>query len=87
MFSSRKDLEGAAVGLGLILLLFLGIKYLNEVLNFAFLNNPKELLFRFLDQYSIYFQRGLLFAIGLNLGLLIILNLVFQLGRRFRERS
>jgi len=76
MFSSRKDLEGATVGLGLIFLVLLGVKYLGEIFNSTFLNNLKTLVFQFIDSNLVYLKNGLLLSVLISLGLLIIFNLI-----------
>jgi len=88
MFSSRKDLEGAVVGLGLILLIFLGLKYLSEIVNLDFLSPLKELLFGFVDANLGYLRNGLFYSVIISLTLMVVFNLLQGLILRlFRGRS
>lgn len=75
MFSSAKDLEGAAVGMILIILILVGLRYLNEVVVWQPLLTAKMAVFVFLEHNLVYLRNGLVYCLAVNLALYIILTL------------
>jgi hypothetical protein len=88
MFSSREDLQGVVVGLGLGLLLLLGVNSLFQLFPSGFFRVPQKQFVSFVETYYPYLQRGLWQSILINFTTLVVLKLFLGLGPKlFRARS
>ncbi len=87
MFSSKKDLEGAVIGLALIMLIVLGFKYLSEIVVLDAFVTAKNRVLEFLAAGLPYLRTGLLYAFIVDLLFgtgCLLMGRVFQTSSRAR---